>query len=653
MTAPSLFSEDDLFLLAEGTWLGAYEKLGAHPRRVDGVDGVNFAVWAPEAARVAVEVYGPGGREREAELAPRGRGGVWEVFVPGLGTGTLYKYAIRSRHQGYQALKTDPYGFYQEVRPATASIVYDLGGYRWGDEEWLARRAAADPFTRPMAVYEVHAGSWRRRPDGGFLGYRELAHQLVDYALEQGFTHVELMPITEHPFDITWGYLTTGYFAPTSRFGTPHDFMYLVDYCHRHGLGVLLDWVPSHFAKEGHGLGYFDGTHVYEHADPRQGETSWGSYVFNLGRYEVMTFLLSSAHYWLREYHVDGFRVDAVASMLYLDFGREEGQWLPNRHGGRENLEAIEFLRRFNRMVHRHHPGALTCAEESTAWPGVTHPIEQGGLGFDLKWNMGWMNDTLRYLERDPIYRAHHQNEITFSFTYAHSERYILPLSHDEVVHLKHALVEKPPGDQWQRFATLRALFAWMWAHPGKKLLFMGGEFAQYHEWTEAAALEWHWLEAGWVPEEERLRHRQVQALVRELNRLYAAEPALYQRDVAPEGFAWINGSDAAHSVVAVLRRAADPDDAIAVVSNWTAVPRHGYRIGVPAAGTWTELLNSDAERWGGSGVGNAASLAARAEPWDGYPYSLELTLPPLGVLWLKSPPPDPPGPPSLSREGG
>jgi len=632
MDVPSVFSEDDLYLFGEGTWLRAYEKLGAHPRVVAGVAGTNLAVWAPGADSMFVYRYGPDGREQQVLMAPRGSGGVWEVFVPGMAAGALYKYAVLSRYGNYWAEKTDPYGFHAEVRPATASLVYDLAGYQWGDATWMARRPTRDWRAEPVSIYEVHAGSWRRGEGARFLSYRELAHQLVDYVMEHGFTHVELMPITEHPVDVSFGYQTTGYFAPTSRFGTPHDFMYFVDYCHQRGIGVVLDWVPAHFAKEGHGLGFFDGSHLYEHADPRLGEhLGWGTYIFNYGRHEVLTFLLSSAYYWLREYHVDGFRVDAVSSMLYLDYEREPGAWVPNRYGGRENLEAIAFLRRFNDVVHGQFPGVLTCAEEATAWPGVTRSTEHGGLGFDLKWNMGWMNDTLDYVERDPIYRSSHHNEITFSFTYAFAERYILSLSHDEVIHLKRSLLNKAPGDEWQRFATLRALYAWMFAHPGKKLLFMGGEFGQQREWACGEALQWHLLEG-----EPGLPHRQTLAFLTEVNRLYATEAALHQRDTRHDGFAWIDGSDAQHCVVAFLRRATDQGDTVAIIGNWTPIVRHGYRIGVPVPGNWQELLNSDSAMYGGSGVTNSNPLLAEAQPLDGYPYTLTLTLPPLGVLWLK-----------------
>ena len=632
MTVPSLLSQDDLFLLAEGTWLQAYDKMGAHPRVVDGVQGTNFAVWAPEAESVSVvgdfNVWQPG----QSPMSRRGFGGVWETFIPGVSAGDLYKFHISSRFRGHEVYKADPYAFAAEVRPATASIVYDLSGYEWGDREWMAERARIDQFARPLTIYEVHAGSWRRGADGRFLSFRELAHELVDYVNEQGFSHIELLPITEHPFDVSWGYQTTGYFAATSRFGSPHDFMYFVDHCHRHGVGVFLDWVPSHFAKEGHGLGYFDGTHLYEHADQRLGEhIGWGTFIFNYLRHEVLTFLLANANFWLREYHVDGLRVDAVASMLYLDYGRENGAWVPNRLGGHENLEAIEFLRRFNDMVHARHPGALTSAEESTAWPGVTHPTSAGGLGFDFKWNMGWMHDTLEYLSLDPIYRKYHQYQITFSFSYAFSERYVLPLSHDEVVHLKRSLLNKMPGDDWQRFATLRALFAHMYGHPGKKLLFMGGEFGQQREWAFAEALEWHLLANGADP-----RHRQLQQYVAGLNRLYAGEPALHERDTVEDGFAWIDGSDVENSVVAYLRRGSDPNDLIAIVCNWTPVPRANYPIGLPLRGRWTELLNSDDAAYGGSGVGNPKGVSAVKKALDGFEYSVRLTLPPLGVLWLK-----------------
>ncbi len=631
MPHASLFSPDDLHLFAEGTWLRAYEKMGAHIRTVDGVPGVNFAVWAPGAMAVAVNVFDPDGSVRRTHMRRQGTGGIWEAFMPGAGPGAFYKYHIVSRYNGYVVEKADPYAFHAEVRPHTASIVYDLGTYTWHDADWLRLREQADPFARPVAVYEVHAMSWRRGEQGRLLGYRELAEQLVTYVVQHGFTHIELMPITEHPVDDSWGYQTTGYFAPTSRYGTPHDFMAFVDICHQHNIGVILDWVPSHFAKEGHGLGFFDGTHRYEHADPRRGEhIGWGTYVFNYEQHEVLTFLLSNAHYWLREYHIDGFRIDAVASMLYHDYERPAGAWVANQYGGRENLEAAAFLRSVNDVVHTQHPGALTFAEESTTWPGVTAPTSSGGLGFDFKWNMGWMNDTLRYIKRDPLYRPHYHPEVTFSYTYAFHERYLLPLSHDEVVHLKGSLLNKAPGDRWQRFATLRALLASMYGHPGKKLLFMGGEFAQEHEWEFRGTLQWHLLDGA-----AGLPHRQMLEFVTLLNQEYAARPALHEGDVPHEGFAWIDGSDANHSVVAFLRRGVRTGDVLAVICNWTPVPRYDYPIGLPDAGPWEEVLNSDAVRYGGSGVGNTGVLHAHDAPLDGYPCSLRLTLPPLGVLYL------------------
>jgi len=660
MDAPSIFTDDDLRLFGEGAWLDAYRKLGAHRREVGGVAGTNLAVWAPDALDVSVVGDFNAWRPGQAPMSPREMGGVWEVFLPNLPEGGLYKYHIRSRYYDYAVDKADPYAVHAELRPGTASAVYDIGGHAWGDGAWMAARAESSSLERAMSVYEVHLGSWRRGPDDRFLTYRELAHALVDYVREHGFTHIELLPITEHPFDGSWGYQTTGYFAPTSRFGTPHDFMYFIDHCHRSGIGVLLDWVPGHFAKEGYGLGFFDGAHLYEHADPRQGEhLTWGTYIFNYGRGEVLSFLLSNAHYWLEEYHLDGMRVDAVAAMLYLDYDRDDGAWVANRYGGRENLEAVSFLQRFNDLTHTRHPGIVTAAEESTTWPGITRATADGGLGFDLKWNMGWMHDTLAYVARDPIYRPYHHTELTFSFTYAFDERYILPLSHDEVVHLKHSLIEKTPGDDWRRFATVRALYAFMYAHPGKKLLFMGGEFAQYHEWAYQYSLDWHLLEG-----EHGLRHRQLLDFVTRINNLYGSEKALYERDLSPEGLAWIDGSDAAYSVVAVLRRAAAPVPAppatpftskratgkratsavtaetVAIVANWQPVVREGYRIGAPTGGTWVELLNSDDTVYGGSGVGNPAGIVADESPLDGYPYSLTLTLPPLTVLYLKPAPP-------------
>ncbi|OUC06173.1 1,4-alpha-glucan branching protein, partial [Litorilinea aerophila] len=523
-----------------------------------------------------------------------------------------------------------PYAFYAEVRPSTDSRVWNINKYQWHDEEWLASRPQRQALDQPLNIYEVHLGSWRRVPEtNGFLSYRDLAHQLVDYAQKMGYTHIELLPITEHPLDASWGYQTTGYFAPTSRFGTPDDFMYFVDYCHQHQIGVILDWVPAHFPRDAHGLAFFDGTHLYEHADPRQGEQrDWGTKVFNFGRNEVRNFLLSSALFWLKKYHLDGLRVDAVASMLYLDYSRKEGEWIPNRYGGRENLEAIDFLRRFNEVSHEEAPGILTIAEESTAWPMVSRPTYMGGLGFDLKWNMGWMHDTLSYFQKDPLYRRYHQNEITFSLVYAFHENFVLPLSHDEVVHLKRSLLDKMPGDAWQKFANLRSLYAYMTAHPGKMLLFMGGEFGQWAEWSEAKSLDWHLLEHP--------PHQQLQRFVADLNHLYRAEPALHQVDFSWEGFDWIDFNDAEHSVISFVRRARDPQDLVVVVCNFTPVPRHDYRVGLPMLGTYREILNSDWTQYGGSGVGNPEPIVAEAMPWQRCNYSALLNLPPLGVIYLK-----------------
>jgi len=627
-----VLTDQDISQFNEGTWLDAYATMGAHRRTVDGVVGTSVAVWAPGAARVSVIGDFNGWERGRTPLTLHGQSGIWDGFVRELDEGAAYKYAIDSRYMGYRTERADPYAFWAELLPGTASIVYDLAGYAWGDAAWRERRANSAVLSQPMAVYEVHLGSWRRGAKNGYLSYRELAHVLVDYVKELGFTHIELLPVNEHPFDGSWGYQATGYFSPTSRFGAPHDFMYFVDCCHQNGIGVILDWVPGHFAKEGYSLGYFDGTHLYEYADPREGEhLNWGTYVFNFARNEVLTFLLSNAQYWLTEYHLDGLRVDAVSAMVYRDYDRGPGGWVPNRDGGRENLEAVAFLGRFNDMVHAHHPGVVTCAEESTTWSGVTKPTADGGLGFDLKWNMGWMHDVLQYVARDPAYRRYYQNETTFSFTYAFSEHYILPLSHDEVVHGKKSLIEKMPGDDWQRFATVRALLGFMYAHPGKKLLFMGGEFAQQHEWVAESSLDWQLLEGA-----PGLRHRQLQGYVAQLNRLYTRERALFECDGVPEGFAWIDGSDAEQSVVAIVRKGQDLADAIAMVVNWTPVVRYSYRIGVPQRGRWVEVLNTDATVFGGSGVANSAGLATGDIPVDGYKYSLSLTLPPLAVLWLK-----------------
>jgi 1,4-alpha-glucan branching enzyme len=628
-----VLTEFDLHLFAEGNHYELYKKLGAHLVEHEGVRGVVFAVWAPSARRVSVIGDFNQWDERRHPMRPRGATGVWELFVPGLQQGDKYKYDILTRYRDMRGVKSDPYGFAMEVRPNTASIVWDLSRYEWRDEEWIKAREDSQNLHTPMSIYEVHLGSWQRHPDDNrWLTYRELAERLIPYAKEMGFTHLELLPISEHPYDGSWGYQTVGYFAPTSRFGTPDDFRYFVDQAHQAGLGLILDWVPAHFPKDGHGLGLFDGTHLYEHADPRRGEhTEWGTLIFNYGRNEVAAFLLTNALFWLDEYHIDGLRVDAVASMLYLDYARQAGEWLPNEYGGRENLEAIRFIKRFNELVHLKFPGVLTFAEESTAWPMVSRPTYLGGLGFDLKWNMGWMHDMLKYMQMDPIFRRFHHNSLTFSLMYAFSENFVLPFSHDEVVHLKKSLLAKMPGDYWQQFANLRALYAYMFAHPGKKLLFMGGEFGQWNEWSEARALDWIVLD--YEP------HRKLQQYVKDLNRLHAAEPALHEVDFSWEGFQWIDLHDVDKSIVSFVRRAKDSEDFVVVVANFTPVVREGYRVGAPRGGFYTEILNSDSESYGGSNVGNKGGLPADDIPWQGFEYSLLLTLPPLGVVYLKPEP--------------
>ncbi len=627
---PPVLTDFELYLHGEGNFFQSYEKLGAHFATIDGVRGVHFAVWAPNAQRVSV--IGPfNGWDNRTHPMQMGEGvGIWQLFIPHLEEGTSYKFSIKSRFMGYEVDKSDPYGFYAELRPSTASRIWDLDKYEWHDQQWVARRAAVQALNQPVNIYEVHLASWRRVPeDNGYLSYRDLAHQLVDYVTQMGYTHIELLPITEYPFDGSWGYQAVGYFAPTSRFGTPDDFMYFVDHCHQHGIGVILDWVPAHFPRDAHGLGFFDGTHLYEHEDPRLGEhLDWGTKIFNYGRNEVRNFLLSSAIFWLKKYHLDGLRVDAVASMLYLDYSREGGDWLRNKYGGRENLEAIDFLRKFNELVHQDAPGSLTFAEESTSWPMVTRPTYAGGLGFDLKWNMGWMHDTLKYIQYDPIHRRFYQNQVTFSLIYAFSENFVLPLSHDEVVHLKKSMLGKMPGDRWQQFANLRALYSYMTGHPGKKLLFMGGEFGQTSEWSEARSLDWHLLDT--------VAHRQLQQFVAELNQLYRREPALHEVDSSWEGFMWIDLSDAEQSVVSFARRAADPTNLLVFVCNFTPVPRLNYRVGLPSGGHFREILNSDWRHFGGSGVDNQGAIAAEAWPWQSCEYSAPLNLPPLGVIILK-----------------
>lgn len=628
---PPVLTDFDLYLIGEGTHQRIYEKLGAHVREIEGVRGVHFAVWAPNARRVSVVGDFNAWDGRRHPMRVRGTSGIWELFIPELPEGVLYKFEIKSQYGNALLLKSDPYGFFFERPPKTATIVFDLSRCRFADEAWMQERARRNALDAPMNIYEVHLGSWRRVPEEGNrpLTYREIAHQLAGYVKEMGYTHVELLPILEHPFDGSWGYQAVGYYAPTSRYGSPEDFAYFVGYLHEQGIGVFLDWVPAHFPKDAHGLAFFDGTHLYEHADPRRGEhPDWGTLIFNYGRNEVRNFLLGSALFWLDRYHADGLRVDAVASMLYLDYSRRPGEWVPNIYGGNENLEAIAFLQRFNEWVHALCPGAVTIAEESTAWPMVSRPTYLGGLGFTFKWNMGWMNDTLRYMAKDPIYRKYHHNELTFSLMYAFSENYILPLSHDEVVHGKRSLLEKMPGDRWQKFANLRLLYGYMFGHPGKKLLFMGGEFGQWREWDVTTSLDWHLLQDE--------PHCQLHRYVRDLNHFYLAEPALYECDFEPSGFEWIDFRDWEGSIIAFLRRARREAPFLIFVCNFTPVPRPGYRLGVPEPGAYREVFNSDRPEYGGSGHGNPECLWAEPIPWSDRPYSIRLTLPPLAVIVIK-----------------
>ena len=617
----------DLCAFAEGRVCHAQRFLGAHPEIVDGIAGTRFAVWAPNAERVSVVGDFNHWDGRVAPMQSRGDSGIWELFVPGIGAGTLYKYELRNRDNGAILVKIDPYARRFETPPRTASMVVDTAPYNWTDADWMAARARWDWQHSPLAIYEVHLGSWRRAADGSLLNYRELADQLVPYVRDLGFTHIELMPVSEHPFDGSWGYQVTGYFAPTSRFGGFDDFCYFVDQCHRAGIGVLLDWVPGHFPRDAHGLARFDGSALYEHEDPRLGEhREWGTLIFNYGRNEVKNFLLSSALFWLESCHIDGLRVDAVASMLYLDYDRPAGEWLPNRHGGRENLEAIDFLRELNCLVHEHHPGALTMAEESTAWPMVSRPTYVGGLGFSMKWNMGWMNDTLAYMTEDPVHRRYHHDHLTFGLLYAFTENFILPLSHDEVVHGKRALLDKMPGDPWQRFANLRLLYLYQYTMPGRKLLFMGGEFAQGSEWTHHRELDWSLLAYPY--------QQGVQRLVGDLNRLHREYAALHRYDFEAQGFEWLDCHDNSQSVISFLRRA--EDEFVIVILNFTPVVRHGYRIGVPESGIYREMLNSDSTYYQGSDVSNGVHIASQPMPAMGRPYSLVLTLPPLAGIILQ-----------------
>jgi 1,4-alpha-glucan branching enzyme len=632
-TAPevSLLTGFDVYLFKQGQHFRLFEKLGAHLVEVDGVRGTYFAVWAPNAAKVSVIAdFNNWNPDANTLAARQDDSGIWEGFVPGVGQGAIYKYRIASRYSGYEVDKADPFAFYSEIPPRTGSIVWDPS-HDWGDQEWLQHRRQDNALAAPWSIYEVHLGSWRRVPDDNnrSLSYRELSEQLVAYVRELGFTHVEFLPVTEHPFYGSWGYQTTGYFAPTARYGKPEDLMRLIDELHRNHIGVVLDWVPSHFPTDEHGLAYFDGTHLFEHADPKQGfHPEWNSSIFNYGRNEVRSILTSSAIFWLDRYHVDGLRVDAVASMLYLDYGRKAGEWIPNRYGGKENIDAIDFLRAFNAAAYEQAPGVQTIAEESTAWPMVSRPTYVGGLGFGMKWNMGWMHDTLYYFSRDPVHRKYHHDQLTFSIWYAFHENFVLPLSHDEVVHGKGSLIGKMPGNDWQKFANLRLLLGYMYGHPGKKLLFMGADLAQWREWNHDESLDWHLLE--YAP------HQGVQRWLKDLNHFYRSEPALYERDFDNDGFEWLEVHDWEQSTLSFARQAAVADNRVLVVCNFTPMARHNYRLGVPHAGRWREMLNSDAQLYGGSGHGNLGGVVTAPVPSHGHYQSVSLTLPPLAILFLK-----------------
>ncbi len=628
---PPVLGDLDVHLLTEGSHLQTYERLGAHPCVLDGVSGTAFALWAPNAGRVSVvgDFNDWDGRRHPMRL--RHACGIWELFLPALEPGARYKFEIVGPDGAVMPLKADPYAFHAEQPPRTASVVHGLPDRDWRDAAWMDRRGEAQSRTAPISIYEVHLGSWRRVPSEGlrYLTYEELADRLVPYVKEMGFTHIELLPVSEFPFDGSWGYQPVGLYAPTSRFGGPEAFQGFMDRCHAEGIGVLLDWVPGHFPTDPHGLGLFDGTHLFEHADPRQGfHMDWNTLIYNYGRAEVANFLVNNALYWMDRFHLDGIRVDAVASMLYLDYSRKPGQWVPNRYGGRENLEAIDFLKRMNEAVYGGFPGAMTVAEESTAWPGVSRPTDAGGLGFGFKWNMGWMNDTLRYISKEPVHRRFHHHDLTFGLLYGFSENFVLPISHDEVVHGKGSMIGKMPGDEWQKFANLRAYYAFMWTHPGKKLLFMGCEFAQWREWDHNSGLDWHLLQDE--------KHAGVQKLVRDLNGVYRACPALHRLDCDAAGFEWIDSQDAENSTLAYLRKGDGDDPPVVVACNFTPVPRRGYRIGVPEGGEWVEVINTDAADYGGSGVGNLGTITAGSEGCHGPPYALDLSLPPLGVLVLQ-----------------
>ncbi|MGH2749274.1 MAG: 1,4-alpha-glucan branching protein GlgB [Actinomycetota bacterium] len=627
-TPPAPLGDIDLYLLGEGKHRRLFEKLGAHRTSREGVDGVSFAVWAPAATEVRVVGDFNSWDGRVSPMSVLGNSGVWATFVPGVTDGQNYKFEIVNG-AGHLTLKTDPYAFATEVPPDTASKVY-TSGYQFDDGAWMTQRAATEPYSAPMSVYEVHFASWRHDAGGASLGYREMGAQLARYCNEMGFTHVEFLPLAEHPFGGSWGYQVSHYFAPSARFGSPDDLKHMIDTLHRAGVGVIVDWVPAHFPRDDFALARFDGTALYEHLDPRQGShPDWGTLIFNYGRTEVRNFLISNALYWIEEFHVDGLRVDAVASMLYLDYSRQEGEWVPNQYGGRENLDAIEFLKELNTVVHGEHPGVLMIAEESTAWPGVSRPLYLGGLGFGFKWNMGWMHDTLDYFKHDPIHRKYHHNQLTFSLMYAFSENFVLPLSHDEVVHGKGSLLNKMAGDPWRKFANLRSLYAYMWAHPGKKLLFMGGEIAQYAEWNHDAQLDWPTLQDH--------RHAGVQRLVSDINRVYRETPALWEIDHEPEGFQWIDANDADNNALSFFRATEKRDEFLVCIANLSPVPRYNCRIGLPTKGAYAEVMNTDSESYGGSNVGNLGIVEAEPVPWHGLEYSATVALPPLAVLWLRS----------------
>jgi 1,4-alpha-glucan branching enzyme len=622
--------ELDIYLFGKGDHHTIYEKLGAHFTTISGVQGVYFAVWAPNARNVSVIGDFNQWHGGKHQMRVLGSSGIWELFIPDIGTGEKYKYEIKDQ-AGTIFIKSDPYGFYFEMRPNTASIVSDINRYSWNDDDWMDRRRKSDGLGQALSIYEVHLGSWKRVPEGGnrFMSYRELAHELAEYVKEMGYTHVELLPVAEHPFDGSWGYQVTGYFAPTSRFGAPEDFQYFIDYLHQNGIGVIIDWVPAHFPRDSHGLAYFDGTHLYEHADPRLGEhKDWGTLIFNYGRNEVRNFLIANLLFWFDKYHIDGVRVDAVASMLYLDYSRKHGEWIPNTFGGRENLDAIDFIKRFNEILFNYYPGVLSIAEESTAWPGVSRPTYLGGLGFNLKWNMGWMNDFLTYFSKDPLYRKYHHNMITFALLYAFHENFVLVLSHDEVVHGKRSLLDKMPGDFWQKFANMRTLLAFMYGHPGKKLLFMGSEIGQWQEWSEFKSLDWHLLE--YEP------HAKLRRLVCDLNRIYREEPAMHQVDFDHSGFEWIDFQDSENSIITFMRKTDHPKDTLIFVCNFTPVVHEDYRIGVPFQCFYKELLNTDSEVYWGSNKGNSGGVWSDAWPWHNQTNSVRLTVPPLATVVLK-----------------